>query len=298
MSRFFYYANFWAKYLTRTFDDLTPSESYIKKNAIDIDYYCKINNPFRLDVKNYFKDINLTKNSGYSYDIYNILYPYRRNIAFNFLPGDITSVPDVPSFVKSRPINGNNENSVLLPLDSFRHLKFVDDKLNFRSKQNKIVWRGAAYQEHRLRFLENCGEFPFIDVGNTASSDKTYIPFSKPKMSIKEQLNFKFIVSLEGNDVATNLKWIMSSNSVCIMPKPKFETWFKEGTLLPNIHYIEIKDDYSNLEEVFQKYSNRIEDCEAIIRNANKFANGFKDKLNNLTLARTVALKYKGLLEM
>ena len=62
-------------------------------------------------------------------------------------------------------------------------------------------------------------------------------------------LNYKFILCLEGNDVASNLKWVMSSNSIAVMPKPKYETWFMEGKLKGNVHYIEIKDDYSDLEE-------------------------------------------------
>ena len=116
-------------------------------------------------------------------------------------------------------------------------------------KKDLVVWRGATYhQNHRLRFLEACSSMDFIDAGNTALSKGEAIPFAKPRLSIKDQLNYKFILSLEGNDVATNLKWIMSSNSVCIMPRPKFETWFKEGTLKPNYHYIEIKDDYTDIE--------------------------------------------------
>ena len=53
---------------------------------------------------------------------------------------------------------------------------------------------------------------------------------------------------MEGNDVASNLKWVMSSNSIAVMPKPKYETWFMEGLLIPDQHYILIKDDYSDLE--------------------------------------------------
>ena len=51
-------------------------------------------------------------------------------------------------------------------------------------------------------------------------------------MTINEQLHYKFILCSEGNDVASNLKWVMSSNSIAVMPKPKFETWFMEGILV------------------------------------------------------------------
>ena len=71
----------------------------------------------------------------------------------------------------------------------------------------------------------------------------------RKKVSIDYHLKHKFILCIEGNDVASNLKWVMSSNSVAVMPKPKFESWFMEGKLIPDHHYIQIKEDYSDLEE-------------------------------------------------
>ena len=53
-------------------------------------------------------------------------------------------------------------------------------------------------------------------------------PWQKKFLSVKKQLQYKFIFCPEGNDVATNLKWVLSSNSSGMMPKPKFETWFME----------------------------------------------------------------------
>ena len=292
MRKLTYYTNFWLKYLTKSFDVKIPSENYLKKYKTDIDYYCKINNPFKLQDSIKLKDVNVLKNSGYSYDLYNILYPFKENLKFKFIAGDVTTVPPYPAFVKSRPIQGDNQNSVLLPLDSNRHFRFVKDKIGFPDKKNGIVWRGAAYQEHRLRFLEKCSKMDFIDAGNTAKSKSEEIPFAKPRLSIKDQLNYKFILSLEGNDVATNLKWIMSSNSVCIMPRPKFETWFKEGKLIPNYHFIEIKDDFSDIEEIYNIYKHNDDLCNQIINNANEYVSKFLCSKDILYLSRSVSLKY------
>ncbi|ENT7385234.1 hypothetical protein ACXLUW_000800 [Campylobacter coli] len=38
-------------------------------------------------------------------------------------------------------------------------------------------------------------------------------------LSKKEQMKYKFIISLEGNDVASNLKWEMNSNSLVLAPQ-------------------------------------------------------------------------------
>lgn len=292
MSRLPYYTKFWLKYLTKTFDDQIPDEKYFEVHKPEIDYYCKIDQPISLQKGIKVRDINLLKNSGYTYDLYAILYPFREELSFNFIPGDVTTVPEYPAFVKSRPIEGQNDNSVLLPLDSQRHFRFVKDEISYAKKTEGIVWRGAAYQEHRLNFLKTCSQMNFINAGNTAVSKEGTIPFAKPKMSINQQLKYKFILSLEGNDVATNLKWIMSSNSVCIMPRPKFETWYMEGTLIPNYHYIEIKDDFSDLEEVFYYFLKRPIECSTIVRNANKYTERFKDNSSNLILSRMVVSKY------
>ena len=154
MSRVPYYTKFWLKYLTKTFDDQIPDEKYFELHKSEIDYYCKIKQPVSLEKGIKVRDINLLKNSGYTYDLYTILYPFREELSFNFIPGDVTTVPEYPAFVKSRPIDGKNENSVLLPLDSQRHFRFVNDRIRYADKLDGVVWRGAAYQEHRQRFLE------------------------------------------------------------------------------------------------------------------------------------------------
>jgi len=41
--------------------------------------------------------------------------------------------------------------------------------------------------------------------------------------SIAEQLKYKYIISLEGNDVGSSLKWVLLSQSVAFMKKPAVE---------------------------------------------------------------------------
>jgi hypothetical protein len=287
----FYYIKFWFNYLTKSFDnELITSLGEIYGN--DIDYYCKINKRFTIKNGIAIGDVNLSKNSGYSYDFYRIIFPFGKDLRFNFEVGDVTHVPLEPTFVKSRPISGENQNSVLLPLDSFRHFKFVHDKTPFESKLDGVVWRGAAHQKHRMEFLRKCSHWDFANIGNTAPGKDRMVEFEKPKLSIREQVKYKFIVSIEGNDVATNLKWIMSSNSVCMMPKPKFETWYKEGALVAGKHYIEIADDYSDLEQKYLKYLKQPCKCKEIILNANAYSSNFKSKTEMLINARKTVLKY------
>lgn len=111
--------------------------------------------------------------------------------------------------------------------------------------------------------------------------------WAKPFISVEEQLKYKFILSIEGHDVATNLKWIMSSNSLCFMPTPKFETWFMEGKLIPNVHYVHVKDDYSDMIEKMDYYSNNENEALKIIENSKKWV----EKFRNEKLEKTLSIK-------
>src|SRR5690606_28634160 len=107
-----------------------------------------------------------------------------------------------------------------------------------------------------------------------------------------QHLDYKFILALEGNDVATNVKWIMSSNSIAVMPKPTYETWFMEGQLIPDYHYICIKSDYSDLEEKLNYYIQNTNKALEIVANANAYVNQFKNQTHEDLISILVLEKY------
>ena len=45
-----------------------------------------------------------------------------------------------------------------------------------------------------------------------------------------------------------------------------------EGTLIPNYHYVLLKDDYSDIQEKMDYYNNHPEEALRIIKNANEYA--------------------------
>lgn len=128
------------------------------------------------------------------------------------------------------------------------------------------------------------------DLGQTNRNEN--IHWLKNKVSIKQHLNYKFILALEGNDVASNLKWVMSSNSLAVMPTPRFETWFMESTLIPDYHYVHIKDDYSDLEEKLTYYIAHPAAALEILNNAHAFVEQFKDDKREDLLSLLVIEKY------
>ena len=92
--------------------------------------------------------------------------------------------------------------------------------------------------------------------------------------------------------MASNLKWVMSSNSVAVMPKPKFESWFMEDMLIADYHYIQINDDYSDLENKLRFYIENPEKLKQISINANNYVNQFRDYNDEKLISLLVMEKF------
>lgn len=257
-----------------------------------LNYYLKLNKQFNLSSEvTAAKNFKRSRGTDYYLDLKDFLHYFTPKTFFSYRFGDETTVPLTPTLVKARPINGDNNNSVLFKLNKKRHFKWVNDPYLFKEKKDLIVWRGGAYRPLRREFVEKFWNNPFCNIGQTNKPVEN-VPWQKEYLSIDEQLQYKFIFCPEGNDVATNLKWVMSSNSLCFMPKPKYETWFMEGTLQPGIHYVETNSDYSNLEELVLHYSRHPEEALQIIKNAHEYVDQFRDKDLEDLLCLKVLEKY------
>lgn len=267
-----------------------------------VNYYNKLSGNRDLSQsKISLKDFQLYKNkkmgSRYFFDTYEHTRCFSDDFSLDHLFGDITYVPETPKITKSRPISGNNECSIILNLDKLRHFVFLKDTIAFRQKEVKAIFLSYIKDKpQRIDFMRKFHNTSFCICGDVEKHSGVY-PWENEqwchdKISLWEHLKYKFILAIEGNDVASNLKWIMSSNSIAIMPKPKYETWFMEGKLIANYHYIEIKDDYSDFEQKVKYYSEHIKESEEIIRNANEYINQFRDKKRERIISHLVLEKY------
>ena len=265
------------------------------KNYIEerVNYYNKLSKftPIGDDAVS-LKDMKSLKGpKAYYFDTFEVSRYFKKSFKANLLFKDVIHIPDAPTLQKSRPIAGDNANAVLLKQDKKRHFFFVNDSRKFEEKKDMLIGRGVIEQPHRMRFMEMYFDHPICDLGqvNKINGNAKWL---KPKISISDHLEYKFILSLEGNDVATNLKWVMSSHSIAVMPKPKYETWFMEGRLIPDLHYILIKDDYSDLVERLEYYISHPEEAQAIINNANEYVKQFFDKKRERLISLLVLQKY------
>lgn len=260
-----------------------------------VNYYCKLEEHRQLprDAK-CLGEHRPTHPKVYFYDSYEFTRWFPDEYRFSIVPGDVVTVPSVPSLVKTRPLGSDNENSVIMKMDKVRHFCWQRDTLNFADKENRLISRTIVRgKPRRAEFMRKWYGHPKCDLGDFRTRASEYpIEWVRPKLAMRAHLKFRYILALEGVDVATNLKWVMSTNSIAVMPRPTCESWYMEGRLMPNYHYIEIKSDYSDLLERMAYYDEHLDEAEAIIEHAHAWVEQFLDEEREWAISLLVLEKY------
>lgn len=306
----------WSYYLRAAMRELVPDaimrrrlahELEICSNLYDeeyiadrVDYYCKLTTHTALhDNAPHLADFHKRGNgSVYYFDSREIIRWFDPELRWQYLFGDVRDIPDSPTIVKSRNLTDNNANSVLLKLNKLRHYIYLHDTIEFADKEDRAIYRGQiGTRENRIRFVNMYAGNPRVDAANTLAkggllADNPDGKPTAPRLSLYDHLRYRYIMCLEGNDVASNLKWVMSSNSLAVMPRPTCETWFMEGRLHPGVHYVEIRPDFADLIEKMDYYSTHLDEARTIVRHANAYVNQFRDARRERYIALRVMQKY------
>jgi hypothetical protein len=164
-----------------------------------------------------------------------------------------------------------------------------DMETNWSSKKNVAVFRGSstgcgstAETNQRLKLATMKSDD--LDVGITQYT--THLKYNSPtdigkaekvaplvpKLDWKQQSKYKYIIHVDGNVVAYRLLKSMLTNSVILRVKSDFIHWC-DSELKPGIHYIQIKEDLSDLREKLDWCKSHDAECEKIARAGYDFAN-------------------------
>lgn len=172
---------------------------------------------------------------------------------------------------------------IIWPLSTERHYGAVDNYAqlakrgnitSWEDKKSTLIWRGGVTNLNSKPSVKTPIDSPRthvvskyynhntsdVDIAFSEGSTKS-IPLKYRSVEMKvrgthttviDQLKFKYILSLEGNDVATGLKWQLASNSVVFMSQPKAVSFLMEDKLVPFVHYVPLNEDYSNIMEMLE----------------------------------------------
>ena len=180
------------------------------------------------------------------------------------------------------------------------------------ARASAAVWRGsstgglgdlvAQRPATRFRLVERWGKARSnaVDVGFSGLSPETergtqperWSQYVKAKLSRRQMQDFRYIISVEGNDKDSGLNWKLGSGRVVMMAKPTATSWLMETRLVPGVHYVLLKDDFSDLEERVQWCEAHPLDAKRIAGNAIAFMRQFADERAELMLEGAVLRHY------
>jgi hypothetical protein len=142
----------------------------------------------------------------------------------------------------------------------------------FRSKIGKIVF-GAQNRDTKFNFDEcrgeSWGELPprqyFRQFVAPAHPEYVVCPdgwFDRADMAN----NFRYILNIDGRASCYDATaWLLNSGSVIFKPRSVWRQWFYDE-FVAGVHYIELKEDFSDIGEKWRWCESNPDECVAMIR--------------------------------
>jgi hypothetical protein len=217
----------------------------------------------------------------YPLDVYRLL-SLSKTKRFFVNCGDATyTETKFPILIKVRK---EGTHGVIANLDSRRHWGDVwkHEDPPWDQKRSEIFWRGADTSHGvRLDFVKRfIGTFDvgFSQYVQDAHSEPGYLrEYLKGVAPIETFLKYKYLPVVDGNDKSSSLNWVLASNSVPLMPVPRYHSWLCEPFLVPGYHYVEVARDFSDLPEKLEWCRAHDEECQTITKNGQEFMKQFMD---------------------
>jgi hypothetical protein len=158
---------------------------------------------------------------------------------------------------------------------SYQRIKAIDICRHIQGTNVRLV---PMYDGNR-RSLEVVVKFLGAEVASERITADSFLAM---------QQQYKYVLSLPGNDYPSSLRQDLVSGSLVLMPKPFWEgVWFYG--LKPNVHYIPLRADLADLEEKLQWCRDNDGACKEMAEAARAFAlEYFEPSLERAVQARMV----------
>ena len=184
--------------------------------------------------------------------------------------------------------NFSNKNLLLLPLDDDMFQYGLNNmfknipKIDWSNKKSIVFWRGGTSGLDRpsirmkvvdALFNKLNTDVKLIKWGNWENEKNVPEYHFGERVGIDKHIEYKYILIIDGNMIASNHQWVFGSGCVPIMiTHPDNNYWFKKF-LKEMYHYVPVKYDLSDLEEKINWLINNDDKAHQIAKNALHFSN-------------------------
>jgi len=147
-------------------------------------------------------------------------------------------------------------------------------KIQYHSKKppihNKLFWAGNLSTHFTRQLFYNAfkDDTSRFEIHVVDTSKKDYMLNIVP---MYEQLDYKYLIDLQGNGYSGRLKYLLHSGRLLFIQERKWKSYY-HFKLKPFVHYIPVKEDFSDLYDQLDWADNNQEKVAEIIQSATDFA--------------------------
>lgn len=153
----------------------------------------------------------------------------------------------------------------------------------FKDRDNKCIFRGKSTNGSEFHFLsahDRRGQNPRQFLA-AMDLNEEYFDVKDDFMTQADQAKYKYILDIDGHTTAWDgFRWKLYSGSVVLKHIGVYEQWYYKE-LRPFVHYVPVKNDFSDLVAMVEWCRANQSKCLQISRNARAFK---KERLNYSTV--------------
>lgn len=135
-------------------------------------------------------------------------------------------------------------------LGIFNVQEMLISMINDRNKfvYNKIFWAGGP--QHSQRYEYNNFSSLNTDICETHLTDNSADQIKKHFIKIPDHAKYKYLIDIQGQGYSARIKYLLATGRPVFLPYRKWvEHWHRR--LVPWVHYIPVKDDFSDLRDSY-----------------------------------------------
>lgn len=134
-----------------------------------------------------------------------------------------------------------------------------------------------------LPYWENrFGKFvrPESSITDVITDARLIMEHERERMRMQDLYRYKFILCPEGFDVSSSMNWVLASKCIAICPPFHYENFvINPRELQPFVHYLPVRDDYTDLGDVLAWGFSHPQECNQIVTNANAYMVKYMDAM-------------------
>jgi len=161
-------------------------------------------------------------------------------------------------------------------ISDIKHVKSKMDLIPWEKKKEFAIWRGANNREERIKLCRLSLLFPlYLDARFIPPINRRQLEtegLMGERIDWEDFLECKYLPYVDGYmTAAPALQWRLLSNSVTFKPETDEIQWFNRA-LEPNVHYVPLKTDLSDLIEKLAWAKLHDAQCKQIAYESTQFA--------------------------